>query len=237
MLREMLPSEIDDFGKFLLYGPPGNFKTGWTAINCPKPAWWVDFERSTDTIKQLVLQGLVDDNDFKIARVTPDDKMRDVLAFVEKAKTEAATLVFDTLSSSQTFQLDEWMENQSRDMPMIQDFRKSTDVFSSILFGLQHSEINVVIIAHERDFYEGPLETRKFVGTGPSVTPALHDAVTRLVSGVFRLTNKSGLGGKSELVMQVSPHGMAIAKNRYGILEREIKNPTWDSFIKTEKGN
>lgn len=215
--------------KILIYGPQGEGKTLWTAINCPKPAVWMDFERSSDTI--LSNRNLFDFSEIKIIQVTPEKEPKEVEDFCLNIKrTEFQTIVFDTMTTSQVFQLDNWMNNGSRNKggsPTQPDYRESTTVFQRMFLRLQHAPINVVLIAHERDHWIGEGATRRIAAVTPGVTPALHDAVTQLVSGVFRLTRK---GDKFSMLTETK--GLYIAKNRYGITDTEVQNPTWDTFLK-----
>lgn len=221
-------NEVNALLKFLLYSPQGEGKTAWTALNAPKPVW-LDFERSSDTIKSMGL------NHIDIVSIGPGTKPKEVVDFCRDVEqSEYETVVLDTISTSQMFQLGDSVANSKADHPLIQDYRDSTAFFTDIFFRLQHANINVVLIAHERTHYEGDLSNRRKVAIGPAVTPALHDAVTQLVSGVFRLQKKQGIGKDAQPTwsMLCNSKGLYMAKNRYNITDVEIENPTWDTFMK-----
>lgn len=226
-LKTMKPSEIEPFLKLLIYGPVGTGKSTWTAQNAPRPCAYIDFERSSDVIKSMGI------DDIDIVPVTPKDTMDDVLKFVrDLVKNGYASVVFDTISSSQIFQLGDHMKGNNRDLPLFQDYRKSTATFNDVFFALQHMPIHVILIGHEKDYYEGEGEFKKLVQTGPAMTPAIKDAVTQLSSGVFRFT-RSG----ASIKVQVLERGKLIGKNRYGFTEQEISNPTWDTFMRKLMNN
>jgi len=228
-LKAMTLDEVSVYLKLLIYGPQGIGKTFWTAENCPKPAVWMDFERSSDTI--LSNRDRFKTEDFKIIQVTPDKDPKEVEDFCKNIhKTEFKTIIFDTMTTSQVFQLDHWMNNGSKNKghsPTQPDYRESTTVFQRMFLRLQHAPINVVLIAHEREMWIGEGPSRRISSVIPSVTPALHDAVTQLVSGVFRLSKKNG-----KYQMLTETKGLYIAKNRYGIADVEVIDPTWNTFLK-----
>jgi hypothetical protein len=235
MLKTFNLDEMTLWIKMLLYGPQGVGKTTWTAMNCPKPAHWLDFERSTDTLIAMFRAGLLNKDDFRITPVGPGDKPSDVQAIVKNIeKSGNQTIVFDTMTTSQIFQLQEHMKDQTRDLPLFQDYRLSTHIFSEMFMQLQHSDVNVVLIAHERENWQGEPPNRVLRSIVPSVTPALHDAVTQLVSDVVRLQKKTAVGRDAvpEWSMLMNTKGVYIAKNRAGVIAPEIKNPTWDLFTK-----
>lgn len=225
---EELPSEF----KVLIYGPPGGGKTKWVAENVPKPLW-IDFEKSTETLKKFP-----EHKDIRVTRVGADENPQAVVEYVKKEVRSGSldTLVLDTISTSQLFQLTDLVRNSNHDLALIQDYRVSTNFFGELFYWLQSQPIHVVLIAHEKDFYEGELSSRKKVATGPNVTPALHEAVRQLVNGVFRFEAVTkGLGKNAEIThrqMLVNAQGLYVAKNRYNVQELIVENPTWDTFMK-----
>lgn len=238
MLKAVDVSEEPLYAKFLIYGPQGEGKTTWAAENLPSPTF-LDFERSTDSLITRAKR----DPEFakkmesvKIVHVTPQDKPADVEAFCRdfEKKSDSESLVFDTISTSQIFQLGSSIADKRQDHPLIQDYRDSTQIFNNIFLRLQHIKKHVVLIAHERTVWEGDLSSRKKVAIGPNVTPALQDSVTQLVSGVFRLQRKQAVGKDAMPTwsMLINSKGLYLAKNRYGLTQAEIDNPTWDTFMK-----
>jgi hypothetical protein len=229
------PVTIDEavrYFKTVIYGPQGEGKTRWTAENLPRPIAWFDFERSTDT-----LQDLEDKSGIEIFPIKPDGNPDEILAFVRELKkptNKYKSIVFDTISTAQIFQINKWMEKQSHDLPLFQDYRMSTHIFNKIFFELQHTDIHVVLIAHEREIWEGEPPNRRKIAVGPAITPALHDSVTQLVSGVFRLQKTPSMraGVKPTWAMISNKKDKFVAKNRYGITDTVIENPTWNTFMK-----
>lgn len=221
------------FIRMLLYGPEGTQKTSWCGENAPNPVW-VDFEHSTDVLKARGLTHIP---------LLEYQTMEDIKNFVKsKELKQFETLVFDTISSLQDFQLFEHMTkkygitNEKRLLPLFQDFRISTQVFKEILLLLQGLEMNFVIIAHEREFYQGEGEDKKLIGIGPSITPALSDSVRQAVGCVGRMSiEKVGQIGNKTSVRRImfNPQGLYKAKNRYNIQETTLDNPTWETL----KGN
>lgn len=242
-LKPLTLDEIEWYVKVLLYGPEGEGKTFWVADNCPKPALWWDFERSSDTIKKAAETIRPSwKNDIEVIQIKPDIDPKELLEYSRQInKTKYKTLCFDTLSTSQTYQLNHWMKNNAKEknaMPNWTDYRWSTTLFNRILMELQHADKNVVVIGHEQIYWEGEGESRKKIEVGPSVTPALHAAVKQLVSGVIRLQNKTTtkvVSGKSvsetKSTMLVRRKGLYVAKNRYGLMDTEIEDPTWEKLF------
>lgn len=234
---KLQPKKIDEstlYFKALIYGAPGVGKTRWTAENVPTPVF-IDFERSTDTLKKIGMDHIDVIHAKDIESVS---EIRDFCFDVERSKFQ--TLVFDTVSSSQIFQLNKHMidkygkEDQKHLLPLFQDFRISTQTFNEIFFHLQHANINVVLLAHERENYQGEGEAKRLVSIGPSLTPALQDSTRQLVNAVLRLQKTTkGVGDRAITTrsMLCNSKGLYLAKNRYNVDETEIINPTWDTFM------
>lgn len=230
MLKVQTVGELQWFLKMGIYGPAGAGKTTWVAKNVPNPIWF-DFERSTDTLKAIGMDHI------PTVPIGPDSNPQEAAEFIKKTvkSKEYETIVFDTVSSSQIFQLTDVTSKANHELALIQDFRISTNYFSSLFFWLQHQPINVVLIGHERELYEGDLANRRKVGITMEVTPALAEATRQLTSNMVRLTReKKGLGANAtvEWHMQVNSGGLVIAKNRCNIQEEKLINPTWDDFAK-----
>lgn len=226
--------ELRSWFKAVIYGPEGVGKTTWAGENIPDPVW-LDFEKSSESLKSKGLKGI------DVIEITPHHKPQEVVAFCKEIeKTKYKTLVLDTISTAQIFQLEDHMASVAgRDTPLFQDYRQSTQLFTDMFYRLQHANIHVVLIAHEREYFVGPPESKKHVATGPAITPALHDSVDQMVSAVLRLQKEQPLqrGGKPTWSMLCNSKGLLQAKNRYGILDVEVKNPTWDTFMNRRNEN
>lgn len=223
---------MPEFFKVVLYSEPGVGKTRWVAENCPDPVF-IDFEKSTQSIKNAGIKGV------DVIPVTPHDNPAEIVTFCKNIeKTKYKTLVLDTISTAQIFQLGDHMSKiAARDMPLFQDYRTSTHIFTEMFFGLQHANVHVVLIAHEKEYFSQPVgdpPVKKVVAIGPAVTPALHDSVEQLVSGVLRLQKTTPLqrGASPTWSMLCNKKGLYQAKNRYGILDTEVQSPTWATFMK-----
>lgn len=237
-IKAYTPEEIDLYVKFVLYSPEGWGKTTWLAQNMPDPIDWIDFERSSDSIVVGRRKGIIPmDKDIRIYPINTSVDIEEVKKHCLETfpRSQSKTLVFDTLSTSQTHQLQHWMkQHQNKDgMPLWKDYRKSTTIFNEILLGLQHVPKHVVIVAHEKEYYEtvndANGEHKKLIHIGPQVTPALADSVRQIISGVIRLQRKSQ-GNSVKWTMLVNPKDKYKAKNRYGLSATEYDDPTWDLF-------
>lgn len=229
ILKPTLVKDRDLYFKAIIYGEPGVGKTRWVAENCPNPVW-IDFERSTDTLKKIGMNNIpvVDSGEHSIVQIHQ-------FVMKQAEKPEYDTLVFDTISSAQTTQLAEHMIDKfgkseaKRLLPLYQDFRVSTQLFNEMFLALQHSKMHVVLIAHERENYVGEGETKRLVSIGPSVTPALQDSARQLVNAVLRYQKVTKMGNVTRSMLCANKK-LYLAKNRYNVPD-EIENPTWDSFM------
>lgn len=224
--------ETEEYIKLLLYGTPGVGKTTFCG-HSPKPLF-VDFEASTDVLRHT--KGM---EDIKVLR---PKRMQEVLDIIpDLPKSEFETIVFDTISSWQDFQLEEHMVEvekkssgrQSRHLPLFQDFRISTQVFKEIFRQLQNMPINVVLIAHDKEITRKREDgTDVVVGIRPELTPRLNDSVMRLINIAAYYTQEANIKGEYTRKLYVNSTNLIRAKNRLGIMEQYLENPTWDSLTK-----
>ncbi len=225
---------IDDIPawiKLCLYGPPGAGKTT-LAADAPKP-FWIDFERSTE-----VLRHRTEDKFHQIPILKPDT-MKDVFdAVKEFATSEYETLVLDTATRMQFFQLNEEMQkvvrkNSNRNiyLPLFQEFRISSEMLDDIFVRLQDMEKHVILICHETQDWEGKEDDRRHVRTRPALTPAVAQKLNGLLNFTAYLENKSNMG-TSKRILTVNPSGKIVAKNRLGIAETTIENPNLREIFK-----
>lgn len=225
----MKVEKVDDtpeYFKALIYGKGGTRKTTF-ASTAPDP-FWIDMERSTDTLRHI---GKGD-----VAVVRPHS-MKDVQDAVKTfIKGSYQTLVFDTATRLQIFQLSEQMleavrKNSSRDLylPYQADYRRSGNVMDELFYELQMCDKHVIIIAHEKIFIDD--ETKRVTAILPDLTPRLRDAIGGLINVVAYVELKSGVNKTLEQVMHVNSSGKFFAKNRLNLTEPLI-NPTFNQFFK-----
>ena len=219
---------IDDFteyGKYLIYGAPGTRKTTF-ASTFPNPVW-IDLERSTDTLRHIhAPEGIA---------VMRPKKMQEIIDIIKDfPKSEFETLVVDTATRLQIFQLAEQMKdmiakNSSRDkyLPYQADYRRSGALLDELFSALQECDKNVVIIAHQKTFIDE--ETKRVTAVRPDLTPRLADAVSGLLNCVGYSEVKNNVQ-----IMHFNSFGKVFAKNRLNIQE-PITNPTYENCFHTTK--
>lgn len=238
--------DIEAYIKWLLYGNKGAGKT-YLAGRSPKPLFF-DFERSTETLRHSpetenipVLQAGVD---FHNAQ----DLMDTVFAAM---KSDYETLVFDTATRMQIFQMHDYMvklekatekdnKPRSRYLPYQGDFRFSTELLDELFMALQLWPGNVIFTAHARSVYEKKADdTLKLIGIIPDLTPALSGRISGLVNVVGYLESQPDvLGKKQDRKLYVSPGMVIEAKNRLGIEELYLNNPTFKTLTeRNQNGN
>lgn len=230
-------STTEEYVKLLLYGTPGVGKTTFAA-QAPNPIFF-DFERSTDVLRHT--KGLED------TAVVHPKRMSEVFdAIPDLPKSGFKTVVFDTISSWQDFQLEEHMievekksgGRQSRHLPLFQDFRISTQIFKEIFRMLQNMPINVILIAHDKELTRKREDgTETTVGIRPELTPRLNESVTRLINIAAYYTQEANLKGEYTRKLYVNSTNLIRAKNRLGIQEQFLTNPTWEMLTKGVNSN
>lgn len=223
--------EIPAWIKFCLYGPQGAGKT-YLAASAPNP-FWIDFERSTETLRAMP-------KEYHSIPIFKPTKMQEVFDLLpEFSKSDYQTLVLDTGTRMQFFQLTEDMQavvrkNSSRDvyLPLFQEFRRSSEMLDSLFVKLQDMEKHVIIICHETYDYEGKEDERKLVKIRPDLTPAVAKKLNGLLNVTGYLESKPGLGtNPAKRVLTVNQSGKIVAKNRLGITATSIDNPTLQTLF------
>jgi hypothetical protein len=231
--RKLKIEKIDDtpeYFKAMIYGKGGTRKTTF-ASTAPDP-FWIDMERSTDTLRHIGMGHI---------EVVRPHSMKDVQDAVKAfLKSTHETLVFDTATRLQIFQLSEQMleavrKNSSRDLylPYQADYRRSGNVMDELFYELQMCDRHVIVIAHEKIFIDD--ETKRITAILPDLTPRLRDAIGGLINVVAYVELKSGVNKTLEQVMHFNSSGKFFAKNRLNITD-SLTNPTFDTIFK-EQGN
>lgn len=213
--------------KWLVYGPAGDGKT--QLISDAPSTIWFDFEDSTDTIVSIGKQDKVN-----IQKIKSYNKFSSAIARLPGGHE---TIVVDTISSLLDMLLVErmdWVEKntkRSRFETAQQDYKYVTHQMRDLLYRIVKLDVNVIIIAHEREFYD---EEGTLIGIRPDLSPRVADIFRRRLSGLFYY-RKEGTATSPIRKLYVTNHGRIQAKNRYGLTESVIQNPTWDSLMKVMK--
>jgi len=230
-------SDVEAYIKWLLYGSKGAGKT-YLAGRAPKPLFF-DFERSTETLRYSeetknvpVLQAGIDFN-----------SAQDIIDTVKAAiKSNYETLVFDTATRMQIFQMQEYMlaieaadvkkngdkSTRTHYLPYQGDFRYSTELLDELFMILQQAPIHVVFTAHARNVYKTKSDqTLELTGIIPDLTPALSGRLSGLVNVVGYMESSPDVQGRQKRKLYVNPGMIIEAKNRLGIQELSLDNPTF----------
>jgi phage nucleotide-binding protein len=227
-VKDLIP-----FVKMGLYGPAGHGKTK-LASEAPKPIWF-DYENSTETLRHWP--------EYVDIPVKCPKKPEELFADVQKVlmEKERETIVLDSVTSSLSTYLIQRMVmvkekgdeyGRKRDEFMVQegDYKYATQVFNKMFMLLQQAPINVVIIAHDREYYNE--STGKLEAIRPDITPRLRASFTRLVNVVGYLQmERSEARGTSQRKLYLNPTNIIEAKNRLNIQETFILNPTWKELF------
>jgi len=222
--------DIPPWIKFCLYGPPGVGKT-FLAAGAPKP-FFIDFERSTETLRGIPA--------FKDIPVLKPKTMKNVFdAVKEFTPSPYETLILDTGTRMQFFQLHEEMvgvaaRQSSRDvyLPLFQEFRRSSEMMDDLFVQLQDMEKHVIIICHTQEDWEGKDDDRRMVRIRPDLTPAVAKKLNGLLNFTGYLEYKPGMGtNPAKRILTVNPSGKIVAKNRLGIQQTTIENPTLQTIF------
>lgn len=216
-------SQIESKIRLLVYGDVGTGKTTFAA-NSPNPVI-LDYENSTETLRKThpdipVIKSLRDLGNFER-----------VLQFVQKPPDEYDTIIFDTVSTMNYRMLQYHMQNKvsGRDqhIALYQDFRKMTNVLREIFLALIDCPKNVIVCAHA-DFRIDD-ETNRVLEVRPTLPPKAREAIEQLINEVFYIEVDPGLKDIKRN-FYVNPTKKIIAKNRRGISEIKLANPTWSEI-------
>lgn len=226
-------SDTPSFVKLLLYGPPGVGKTRF-CVDAPDPIW-IDFERSTETLRWI---GRGD-----IKAIRPKSRVEFLELVRSIGKTGYRTLIIDSVSQQQdVFLAQEMLQiekdskgRRSRYLPLYQEFRISTEEMKEAFRILQNLPINVVVIAHDRQYYKTDDDgNQRVIAIRPDMTPRVNDAISRLINVIAYYDVERSLKGEVNRKLYVNTTGIILAKNRLNIQEPFLINPNWKDLVKEE---
>lgn len=254
LLDKAVPSETyaGQIGCFFLYGPPGVGKTE-LAAGAPNPIWF-DFERSTDTLANSRFPKY---RQIPVLRVPKDlpDMQTFIKAVKEAVKSDFETIVIDSVTRLQRYQMNEYLQvqegagasvlNYTKELiksgrnhytAQIQDWGFSTNLLDELFMTLDGCGKNIILIGHDKtdkDDLTGQIKTSF------ALTPALSGAIASLVSvvGYMDVKKRPGLNQPPMRILKLNPQGREVAKNRLGLMDPEIIDPTWDKIIQLVKGS
>lgn len=214
--------------KMVLYGAPGVGKTYWAA-QAPEPVF-IDFERSTETLRSVL--------ELKDVPVFRPETFKEVMKFVEEvAKTKKfSTIIFDTVSSMQTFYMREYMievekkgGGRDRFLPYQGDYRYATNELTDLWWYCQNMDANVIFIAHEKVVEN---DQGNIAAIYPLLTPAVRDALSQFINVIGYMEKKTNAVSKTvERNLYLNSTNTILAKNRLGITDQSIKNPKFGDLF------
>lgn len=248
LLNEAVPvKQLDTPVKALLYGAAGTQKSSFSR-GAPKPVIF-DFERSADSLKYL--EGTEGLSVIRIDRFNPTHTADYVLQGMVSSLTDPTfeTIVIDTVDRMHSFFLKKHMESveksgktlvggdaykRTRYLPQFQDHSLVTNYLDDFFELAQASDKNVVFVSHEVEQFDPPDSqgNQKFRGIRPGLTPSLSKKLRELINVVAFFSVGKNLRQDTVVKMQVGPTAdPIIAKNRLGISQAIIENPTWESVF------
>lgn len=226
--------ESEPYAKGVIHGHWGCGKTTFAA-DAPDP-FWVDFERSSDTL--LKIPGK---ENIRIFRPKSVKQMKDI---AENATSFGRTIVIDTVTTFQIFYMREYMREEAsrtngrRDRFEVYqgDYKYATAELTDFFLALQEAKIHVLFLAHSKEVYSKPPDQNTnatLISIRPAITPAVWDNLAAFVNVVGYLERKGGNAIKKEVErrLYLNETGVIAAKNRLGIQEDYISSPTFEGVF------
>jgi phage nucleotide-binding protein len=222
----------------VIYGPPGSGKTTFAGMA-------EDYEPARDVLIIDIEGGtrsLADRKHVKVVRPGDWSEMRDIYEYLEAGEHSFKTIVIDSLTEAQKFNLKHIMKaNAGQDMPGIQDYGKSNEQITAMVRAYRHFSQtrgwNVVFTALAKDVKD---ESTGVVKTMPSLTPAAVDGVCGAVDLVGYLTTETDLGGKTKRVLALASTSYFIAKVRQPlsnqVVPNRIEDPSFGTLLEKLSG-
>lgn len=214
--------EAPEFKRVLIYGAPGVGKTTFAA-QAPNPVI-LDYENSSETLRNTEYESIpLAGSKKELANY------EDVIAFIKNNPYD--TIIVDSISSMYDTLLMEHMRKANRDrhIALFGDFRKITNVLKDIFYELITVQKHIVLVAHQKELRN---EEGRLLEVRPLLPPAAEASIERLINEVFYLEATTNLKGETERTMYTDSQGKILAKNRTGLSEPKIKNPTWKEIFK-----
>lgn len=213
--------------KLLLHGDAGAGKTHFSSF-APNPVW-MDWERSSETLRTIP-----EKSGTPIFRPKSFAEVRE---FTRAAPKKYETLVLDTMTTAQIFYMREYMKNavansQGRRTNVFDtyqgDYRIATAELTDWFLELQEMPMHVICIAHSNYVLN---DDGVLVKIEPQLTMRVRKNLEAFINVIGYLERKSSITGAAERKLYVNPTGIIVAKNRLGIQETSIKDPSFESLF------
>ena len=224
--RIQVVSEIPDYVKALVYGPPGQGKTVW-ACRAPNPLL-LDLEHGSRSLRNH--PDLVN-----TVKVLPITQMSDVLGVLWEIidghpfYDDIDTLVLDTITEGQKRQMDEQLReghatSQGRKdqfVPEGKDYQRNTEIMRRMISNFRDLQKNLVVTAHAT--WDTDENGRRYVR--PAITPKLAETFLGIFDVVGYMILQPGQDGQTYRTLQVKGSDEVIAKTRVGGLPPVLAAP------------
>lgn len=139
-------------------------------------------------------------------------------SLVEVATSKAAILLgggndFTAKPISRTF---EAAKKTGLFLPKLQDFGAERSLTEQFIDMLLDSNKNVIVLAHEKELYEGEGDASRMVGIGPTFTGQSVERIPLKFSEVYNLRNRKE-GPNYKRYIQTQPDGIRACGSRKGV--------------------
>jgi len=218
--------------KAVIHGRWGVGKTTFAA-DAPNP-YWIDFERSSDTLRKM--------ESMAQTKILRPKTVKEVWDVVKVAEHICETLVFDTVTSFQIFYMREYMReeeatskrNRDKYDVYMGDYKYATAELTDFFLQLQEAPVNVIFCAHSIDIMSKPKDQNdspQLVSIQPEITPKVWAHLAAFINVVGYLEKVRTITGNVERRLYLNETNVIKAKNRLGIQEDFIKQPTYKGIF------